>query len=365
MARREAWIRVAMLTVMIGACAEDSVTPPLFVSGAGGTGGSGGVPAGAGGSGAAGAGGVAGTVAGMVGGVGATGGSGAIGGVGAMGGVAAMGGSGAIGGIGAMGGVGGTAGIGEPNGPCDISGRWILTTHLVTDAFFAQQSAMVFHYYEIAKQGDGFEIAKMMRCGDIARGAGAVTVEIESEDAWEETRKRVSEIGRPVSSTAVAGGCDVHFGKWVTARGVTLPHYLDLSIPLPTVAQQASADGATPGWEDWDADGQPGVSVVLTGDVQGRLFVSPRIEWEYRATVPNTMTTFRLLIDWKQEQNVMAWMPMEDLTLGLTADNAANPELHFAEAARLTADQATGDDAAICAAIRELAPALTPNASQI
>ena len=46
-----------------------------------------------------------------------------------------------------------------------------------------------------------------------------------------------------------------------------------------------------------------------------------------------------------------------------TADDWAAISLHFVEFARLDANQASGDDAAICKAIIELAPTLTPQAA--
>jgi hypothetical protein len=51
--------------------------------------------------------------------------------------------------------------------------------------------------------------------------------------------------------------------------------------------------------------------------------------------------------------------------LASEAVRAANPDLHYAEYARLGPEQATGDDQAICAAVRELAPTLTPMAAGI
>jgi hypothetical protein len=66
---------------------------------------------------------------------------------------------------------------------------------------------------------------------------------------------------------------------------------------------------------------------------------------------------------WNQEKNVMAFdgSPL----LASEAVRAANPDLHFAQYARLAPDQATGDDLATCAAVRELASTLTPEASGI
>jgi hypothetical protein len=49
--------------------------------------------------------------------------------------------------------------------------------------------------------------------------------------------------------------------------------------------------------------------------------------------------------------------------LATPASRAADAKLHFAQFARLTAAQASGDDAAICTSIVELAATLTPQAA--
>jgi hypothetical protein len=125
------------------------------------------------------------------------------------------------------------------------------------------------------------------------------------------------------------------------------------------------ATGSTPGWEDWDGDGQPGITGSLTGTVVGRIFTAPRQWMDYQATVPSVTTTFSLPVTWDQEQNVMSFDPPTNFTLGSASVRAGDPKLHFVDFARLAAGQATGDDAAICAAVLKLAPTLTPKASAI
>jgi hypothetical protein len=77
------------------------------------------------------------------------------------------------------------------------------------------------------------------------------------------------------------------------------------------------------------------------------------------------MTSFRLPIDWDQEQNVMAYDPSWNVTLGTPSSRHPDNTLHFAELVRLAEGQATGDDNAICDAVTKLAPMLTPAASAI
>lgn len=262
-------------------------------------------------------------------------------------------------------GTGGAGGAGPVGGACDLSGRWIATLHMVTDAIGQQQTTHFFTYYEIAPEGDGFVVTKGLHCGDDAEADGDFAVQGNFEGSWPAARMLISYAGRTVTSTQGGSGCDVHFGKAYTVRGATVAHYRDNpSAPMPTVAQQATA--TTPGWEDWDNDGQPGITGRLSGPVvTGRVFVAPRHWTELTGTVPSTMTSFQLPIDWQQEPNVMAFDPPDNFLLGSSANRHPDSSLHFGEFARLADGQATGDDNAICDAVIELVPTLTPAAGAI
>jgi hypothetical protein len=265
-----------------------------------------------------------------------------------------------------MGGGGGMpmgSGGGTTGGACDLSGRWLATEHLVTEAIGQRQTAHAFLYYEIGRDGAGFKITKGMYCGNDAASTGVFAVQVDFSRAQANNMAKINFMGRTVTSTKSAGGCDVHFGKWYVVRGATLPHFLDPSIPLPTAMQQA-ADGM-PGWEDWDGDGQPGITGSLTGTVVGRIFTAPRQWTEQQGTVSSVATAFTLPVTWDQEANVMAYDPPSNFTLGASSVRAGDPTLHFVDFARLAADQATGDNAAICAAVVKLVPTLTPKASAI
>ena len=242
---------------------------------------------------------------------------------------------------------------------CDLSGRWLVTLHLVTDAIGQQQTVHSYLYYEIEKQSEGFAITKGLHCGDEAVAEGLFAVEADFRKAWPSAIARVSYVGRKVSSTPSGVGCRVTFAKWYTVRGASYPHYTDPAIPLPTVDQPAN--GTTPGWEDWDEDGQPGITGFISGTVTGQVFVAPRIWNELAGTVPDTGDRFELPVEWNQEYNMLGYDGTE--LLASDAVRAADPRLHFAELARLAPDRVTGDDLAICSAVVELAPTLTPRAA--
>lgn len=242
---------------------------------------------------------------------------------------------------------------------CDLTGHWLSTVHLTTDALGQLQYAHTYHYYQIEQKGGAFTITKGLLCGVDAVGVGAFAVNVDFKPSWPAIASRVNFAGWKGSSAPAANGCKLDFEKWYTVRGATLPHYLDPAIPLPTADEKAA--GGKPGWEDWDGDGNPGLTGVLSGVVSGKIFVAPRQWTQMSGSVPNVSGVFKLPVQWNQEPNVMSYdgSPL----LASDAAKAADPALHFTEFARLTKEQAAGDDAAICKRMVELALKLTPAAA--
>jgi len=241
-----------------------------------------------------------------------------------------------------------------------------VTTHFVTAALGANQTAHSYLYYEIGKNGADFVVTKGLYCGDFAHGTGLVDVQVHFDASNATVFRHVNLAGRTATSTTTAGGCTVHFSKQYTVKGATIPYYLeDPSRTMPTEQQPAS--GTTPGWEDWDGDGKPGITgTIQSSVVTGKIFTAPRRWEEPQGTVPNVTSTFKLSIaGWGQDQNVMQSEPPNNIILLQTATIANDPSLHFVGFARLAADQATGDDKAICSQIMTLAPTLTPEAAAI
>jgi hypothetical protein len=246
-----------------------------------------------------------------------------------------------------------------PAGPCDLSGRWLSTVHTVTDALGQQQIAHSYVYYEITQQGDAFTISKGMDCGDDAVGAGSFAATVDFKAAWASVASKAGYTGRTGTSAVASGGCQVEFAKWYTVRGATVPYYTDPSKPMPTVDDKAMGD--QPGWEDWDGDGNPGITGMVSGAVTGKIFTAPRVWSHISGSVSDANSTFKLPVMWDQEPNVMSY-DGSPLLLSEAA-RAADATLHFAEFARLGADQAVGDDHAICTSLVALAPTLTPVAA--
>lgn len=271
------------------------------------------------------------------------------------------GGAGIAGSTAASAGSGGAGGAGGTNagGACDMSGRWMITRREVADGLGQLQSSHSWLYYEIEQQGEQLTITRSLNCGHDVTALTPLGANADMSKSWPSVLAKSNEDGRTGTSKVSAGGCDIHFDKIVRAEGVTVPYYDDPAVPLATVDEPAS--GSTPGWEDWDEDGHPGITITLSGGITGDLYVAIRAWNELSGTAPSTAGTLKLASDWGQNENVLGYNGSPLLTS--QGVRAADASLHFAELARLGDDQATGDDTAVCAAIRALAPMLTPNAN--
>lgn len=256
-------------------------------------------------------------------------------------------------------GAGAPAMTGAPDA-CDMSGKWLLALHTVTDGLGNLQYSHDYIYYELEQQADAVTVKKSLFCSSSTVGGGTFAVTVDYAPATQAALlKNVKDAGRKGTSMSVAGGCKIHFAKQYRVLGATLPYYLDPATTLPS-SDDIAANGK-PGWEDWDSDGQPGVTGICSGTVNGKIFIASR-QWNVLSgTVPNLNSVIKLAVDWDVEPNVMAFdgSPF----LGSSAVRAADSTLHFAQLARLSNDQVAADDATTCKNLVALAPMLTPEAA--
>lgn len=245
-------------------------------------------------------------------------------------------------------------------GACDLSGKWLLALHTVTDGLGNLQYTHEYIYYEIEQAAEALTVKKSLFCSSSTAGGGTFAVTVDYTPATQAALlKNVKETGRTGTSMSVAGGCKIQFAKQYRVLGATLPYYLDPATTLPSANDMAAS--GKPGWEDWDADGRPGVTGNCSGTVNGKIFVASR-QWNVLSgTVPNVSSVIELGVDWDMEPNVMAFdgSPF----LGSSAVRAAGASLHFAQLARLSNEQVAADDATTCKNLVALAPTLTPEAA--
>jgi hypothetical protein len=248
---------------------------------------------------------------------------------------------------------------GVSNGPCELTGEWLITQRTVISALGVDQAGVYWFYYQIEQSGNEFTIKKGLQCGGQTNPiTPLLSGSIAQEASWPGMLRYNPHAGRRGTITASGANCNVAFTRAVTVMGATCPYYLDESRPLPTT----QASGSTPGWEDWDQDGQPGVTLNISSTLAtGRRFTVVRIVNDWSGPFTPGATSFRLAADPFQIESVLG---ADDEILKGLGDATSNPSDHFAQFAKLQPGQVQGDDTAMCAKIRELAPMLTPEANR-
>src|SRR5262249_12840120 len=144
----------------------------------------------------------------------------------------------------------------------------------VTTALGTSEAAHSWYYYEISQSGSDVTVSKGLVCGGNARALSAASANPDYPKAWPAMPAKMSPTRRKGSSKAAGGGCAVSFEKRYEVIGGTEAYYVDPSQTLPTMSDQAS--GSTPGWEDWDKDGQPGYTLNISGLATGQIYMVAR-----------------------------------------------------------------------------------------
>jgi hypothetical protein len=120
---------------------------------------------------------------------------------------------------------------GPASGKCDVTGRWLRVTHVLTETMGQQQIVFEWMYYEIKQSGNTFKVTKGLLCGDQGWGLGLFPATCDFSKAYDANTKRMRLDGRTGTSVPTSDGrCKVVFDRAVTVRGATVPYYLDTSI---------------------------------------------------------------------------------------------------------------------------------------
>jgi hypothetical protein len=246
----------------------------------------------------------------------------------------------------------------QPKSGCDLTGRWIMTERSMSNGAGAKQLTNTWFYVELSQDGDQTTMVNTLMCGGKTTGLSPIIVTMDDSKAWPAYMEHAQYDGRKGRSAESGSGCSVSFEKRAFVRGATPAAYDDLSQQLPTAEQEAS--DTVPGWEDWDNDGSPGVTMKISGTIQGTLSVVARTWTQATGSIAANAATFTLPLNWGQDRSNLAYDGSPLLTAQAAKDSDASQ--HVVELTRLSDDQANGDHAAKCQAIRELAATLTPNA---
>jgi hypothetical protein len=239
---------------------------------------------------------------------------------------------------------------------CDLRGRWLVSQRYVAEALSEKQGSHSWFYLEVRQEGASITVQKGLHCGYNVTPITALGGKVDCSAAWPSFLAKNSSAGRKGTFVKSGTVCKLKLDREFTARGVTLPYYLDPANALPTAGQPAQ--GTTPGWEDWDGDGHPGVTLSVSGLASGQIYSAQRERTSYEGDVPFSATKFKVLISAGFENVVLG--RNGPALLESPSSVSADASLHYAWFARLADDQASGSDEERCMAIRALKGQLVP-----
>jgi hypothetical protein len=255
----------------------------------------------------------------------------------------------------------GGGGAGDPS--CNLTGRWLVSQRVLAVAIGQQQAAHTWLYYEIRQQGADVVVDKGLHCGFDVVKKTSLAASVDSSAAWPALIQRNSSRGRTGRFVREGDRCRLQFAREYVVRGATLPHFADPARKLPGRTEQAQ--GGQPGWEDWDGDGQPGISLKVTSPLaSGTLYTCQRDWTEYDGLVEPGARKLKLAVRYGGEQVPLGRSMGAAQAIESSSTPSSDPSAHFVWLHRLDDGQAVGDDAAICEAVRSLRATLVPEADQ-
>lgn len=257
-----------------------------------------------------------------------------------------------------MAGASGSPTGGMPADPkCDLSGRWLVVQRSVEEGLSVQQALRNWMYFEFSQSGQDVTATRGLDCGFDVVPLSAVAGAADLHKAWPKIMENNPMTGRKATITPTSSGCTVSFPPYITVYGVIpTSYYRDSSHSLPTPSDHGAA--TMPGWEDWDADGNPGITYNISGIATGQVFYSARQTNTWSGSIGQSSNSFILSLAPKHENDQLGYNGSPFLTTQSTL--AADKTLHIVEFARLNETQATGNDTATCDAVRMLATTLAP-----
>ena len=246
---------------------------------------------------------------------------------------------------------------------CDLEGRWLVAQRVLATAIGQEQAAHSWYYYEVSHQGAEVMVTRGLHCGFQVVKKTSLSAAVDSSGAWAALLQRNSSAGRKGTFVKDPAGCRLELEREYTVRGATIPHYADPSTKMPQGNQPATA--TSPGWEDWDADGNPGISLKVSSAVaSGTLYTCQRDWTQYRGTTVASAAKFKVSITYGGEQVALGRSPGSPQAITSTSSPSSAAAEHYAWFHRLSPGQAMGSDVEICAAVRTLKDMLVPEAGQ-
>ena len=235
------------------------------------------------------------------------------------------------------------------------------TERAVDEALGVQQAQRHWFYFEFSQSGEQVTATRGLDCGWDVIALSAFSGAADVHKAWPTVLAKSSMAGRKATVQVVASGCSIAFAPYVAAYSMTVPYYDDTSHALPGPNDQAS--GTSPGWEDWDNDGNPGITNNISGVGTGKVYSAARDTNTWSGTVAATGSAFTVPDVLPKHEEALLGYDGTPL-LATQSSVAVDPSLHFVQLARLDATQSAGDDPTVCNTVRTLATTLTPKADE-
>jgi hypothetical protein len=255
-------------------------------------------------------------------------------------------------------------GVGRAQDPaCDLNGVWLVAQRELAVAIGQEQAAHNWFYYEVHQDGAELSVTKGLHCGYEVIAKTSLAANVDSSGAWSAFLTHNSSAGRKGSFVQEGASCHLVLDRQYVVRGATLPYYLDPTIPLP--GPNEAANGTVPGWEDWDQDGHPGISLKVTSPLaSGTLYTCQRDWTAYDGLTPTAAGKFKVSMTYNGEQLSLGRSPGSAQALESSSSPSSGADAHYAWFYRLSPGQVSGSDEAICAAIRSLKDTLVPEAAE-
>jgi hypothetical protein len=257
------------------------------------------------------------------------------------------------------------AGTGQPpkDAECDLRGRWLVAQRVLATAIGQEQAAHNWFYFEIRHEGADVLVLKGLHCGYEVIKKTALSAAVDSSGAWPAFLKHNSSAGRRGQYVKQGSECKLTLDKEYVVRGATIAFYSDPQNPLPKKDQQASP--TAPGWEDWDGDGNPGISLKVSSSLaSGTLYTVQRDWTRYEGTTPLSATKLKVAIAYGGEQVPLGRSAGSSQAIESSSSPSSDASQHYAWWHKLKDGEATGADESICAAVRTLKDQLVPEANQ-
>ena len=258
--------------------------------------------------------------------------------------------------------------VGPPSGKpprdpgCDLNGRWLVVQRELASAIGQEQVAHNWFYLEVRHEDAEVVVTRGLHCGYEVVKKSALSASVDSSGAWPAFLAHNNSTGRRGTFVKEGAGCHLTLQREYTVRGATVAHYANPANKLPGKAERAQ--GATPGWEDWDGDGNPGISLVVTSALaSGTLYTCQR-DWTEYDGATQAGPKLKVAITYGGEQVALGRSAGAPQVIESTSAPSSDPTQHFAWWHRLPDGAATGGDAEICDAVRSLKNTLVPEANE-